>query len=310
MSFSRERAFPKASLFFLLAAALAVVFALASGRRVRKTADVAGGRSGATAGFAHRGDSSRAPENTLEAFRLAGEGFWLEMDAHLTADGEAVVIHDATVDRTTDGRGRVRATTLAELQRLDAGHNFIGERGGHPWRGRGVRVPALREVYRELPEAHVNVEVKTSTPGTEGEVVRVVHEAGAAGRTLIASGDHRRMVRLREEIRRAADGEPERLIPTSASAREIRVFFFASLLGLERLVPVRYAALQVPARHGPIPVVTRRFVRAAHARGVRMDVWTVNDEAGMRRLVALGVDGIMTDRPQTLRRVLGEKSRS
>src|SRR5829696_2712479 len=118
--------------------------------------------------LAHRGASSLAPENTIEAFRLAleaGAG-GLELDVHMTSDGHIVVIHDATVDRTTNGTGAVSEMTLHELRRLDAGHNFSPDGGPtRPYRGRGVRVPTLGEVLREFPGVAVNIEIKAGTPG-------------------------------------------------------------------------------------------------------------------------------------------------
>jgi glycerophosphoryl diester phosphodiesterase len=247
------------------------------------------------AGFAHRGASARAPENTLEAFALGledGAGA-LEMDVHLTRDWEVVVIHDDTVDRTTDGSGAVSGMTLEELRGLDAGYAFPA------YRGRGLRIPALREIYEAFPEAFVNVEIKERRPGAEEAVLAVVREAGAEGRTLVASARHAVVRRFREE----SGGT----VPTAASRREILAFFVLSRLGLEGLASPGYDALQIPARHRGLNVATERFFRAAHARGVRVDVWTVNDPAEMRRLLDLGADGIMSDRPSELARVLAER---
>src|SRR5215208_4358914 len=127
--------------------------------------------------LAHRGASALAPENTFEAFRLAVEdgAGGLELDVHMTRDGHIVVIHDATVDRTTNGSGAVSEMTLDELRRLDAGYNFSPDGGPtRPYRGRGIRVPTFGEVLEEFPRVAVNIEIKLGSPGIEESVLRVL----------------------------------------------------------------------------------------------------------------------------------------
>src|SRR5215213_7781257 len=254
------------------------------------------------ANFAHRGASARAPENTLEAFRLAVEAGagGLELDVHLTRDGEVVVIHDATVDRVTDGSGSLAGMTLEEVRRLDVGNCFSPDGGQtFPYRGRGVRIPTLAEVYEEFPNTCVNADIKEARPGAEKAVLRVIQDAAAEGRTLVASTDHAVLRRFR----RVSRGR----ISTGASRREIAAFYVMSKLHLEALVSPAYEALQVPVEHRGIKLVTPRFVQAAHSRGVRVDVWTINDAAEMRRLLDLGVDVIMTDSPELLESLLRDR---
>jgi glycerophosphoryl diester phosphodiesterase len=251
--------------------------------------------------LAHRGASALAPENTIEAFRLAVEAGagGLELDVHMTRDGHLVVIHDASVDRTTNGTGAVSEMTLEELRRLDAGHNFSPDGGPtRPYRGRGVRVPTLGEVLREFPGVAVNIEIKAGTPGIEEKVLGVLREANALGRALVVSTPHD----IVKRFRKVSGGH----VSTGASRWEIGLFYISSRFRLERLVRPAYDALQVPLRHRGLPVVTPRFVRAAHARGVRVDAWTINQADEMRRLLDLGVDVIMTDRPGMLAEVLRE----
>jgi glycerophosphoryl diester phosphodiesterase len=249
--------------------------------------------------LAHRGASALAPENTIEAFRLAleaGAG-GLELDVHMTRDGQIVVIHDATVDRTTNGSGAVAEMTRDELRGLDAGHNFSPDGGpSRPYRGRGVRVPTLGQVLEEFPGVAVNIEIKAGTPGIEETVLGVLREANALGRALVVSTPHD----IVKRFRKASAGN----VSTGATRLEIGVFYISSRLRLERLVRPAYDALQVPLRHRGIPVVIPRFVRAAHARGVRVDAWTINQADEMSRLLDLGVDVIITDRPDTLAEVL------
>jgi glycerophosphoryl diester phosphodiesterase len=249
--------------------------------------------------LAHRGASALAPENTIEAFRLAVEAGagGLELDVHMTRDGHIVVIHDATVDRTTSGTGAVSEMTLDELRRLDAGHNFSPDGGPtRPYRGRGVRVPTLGEVLREFPGVAVNIDIKAGTSGIEETVFGVLREANALRRAIVVSTPHATVKRFRK----VSGGH----VSTGGSKWEIGLFYVLSRLRLERLVRPAYDALQVPLRHRGILVVTPRFVRAAHARGVRVDAWTINQADEMRRLLDLGVDVIMTDRPDTLAEVL------
>ena len=278
--------------YTLVGLALIVVLRLRSGRRLAP-----GG--GWPINLAHRGASKMAPENTMEAFRLgieAGAG-GLELDVHLTRDGRVVVIHDPTVDRTTGGTGAVAEMTLDELRALDAGHRFNPDDGADfPYRGRNVRVPTLAEVLRVFPGVVVNIDMKADRPAIEASVLRVLREAGAGGRALVVSSRYSAVRRFRK----ISGGS----ISTGASRLEIGVFYLFSRLRLEWLLRPAYDALQVPPTHRGIPLVTRRFIDAAHARGVRVDAWTISGVDEMHRLLDLGVDVIITDRPDTLAEVL------
>ena len=260
-------------------------------------------RGGWPANLAHRGASAFAPENTIEAFRLAVEmgAGGLELDVHLTRDGHAVVIHDPTLERTTDGAGAVARMTLGELRERDAGYNFSPDGDEtFPYRGLKVSIPTLAEVLLTFPGVAVNIDMKADRPGIEAAVLEVLREAGAEGRALVVSS------------RRGAVGRFRRLsggrVSTGASRWETGVFFAFSRLYLEWLLVPAYDALQVPLSHRGIPLVTRRFVKAAHARGVRVDAWTINEPDEMRRLLDLGVDVIMTDRPETLASILQRRA--
>src|SRR5918993_335443 len=273
-------------------------FVLLSLRRERQS--VAG--RGWPVNLAHRGASAHAPENTMEAFRLAVEtgAGGLELDVHLSRDGYIVVIHDPTLDRTTDGTGAVARMTLDELRGLDAGYNFSPDGGEMlPYRGLNLCIPTLAEVWREFPGVAVNIDMKADLPGIEGAVLNVRREADAEGGPLVVSS-RRSAVR---RFRRISGGR----ISTGASRWETGVFLALCRLYLERLLVPAYDALQVPLTHRGIPLVNRRFVEAAHGRNVRVDAWTINEAGEMRRLLDLGVDAIMTDRPETLAGVLRER---
>jgi glycerophosphoryl diester phosphodiesterase len=248
--------------------------------------------------FAHRGGGALWPENTLVAFRAAIElGFrYIETDVHLTKDGEIVVFHDHRLERTTNGTGFVRDHTLAELQRLDAAHRFTRDGKSFPWRGKQVLIPTLREALALDPGVRFNIELKERGSGLPAAFWKLIEREAATDRVLVAAFDDA----LVRELRKLSRGR----VATSAGQREVVAFWLAVRAGMSSLLPVGYDALQVPVRQGGLTVVDARFLRAARAKGVAVHVWTVDDRSEMRRLIALGVDGIMTDRPDLLLDVL------
>jgi len=237
--------------------------------------------------FAHRGASHDAPENTLAAFRLAlemgADGF--ELDVMLSADGHLVVIHDDTVDRTTDGSGPVRQKTLAALKALDAGARFGA-------RFAGERIPTLQEALDLVARsrAFVNVEIKTESlrgDGLEEKLVALIHRYGLGERLLISSFNPFALWRMR----RLAPDLPLALLYAEDQCVYLRDRWFAFLS--------HPAALNPSFR-----MATQEHVRWAKSKGYRLYVWTVDEESEMRRLIALGVDGIITNKPDLLRQVL------
>lgn len=250
--------------------------------------------------FIHRGGAAIVPEDTIPGFREGlshGDGV-IECDVHTTVDGELVVMHDAKVDRTTDGVGRISRMSIAEVGALDAGYLFSPDDGRtFPWRGRGVRVPTLAQVYAEFPTVPVNIEIKRGgLPDIEQRVADVVAAAGAQERTLVVSQSWATMRRFRKVSGGA--------VATASSLWELLGWWLLGLVQLTGLVDPAFQALQPPEKFWGLRIVSRGFVRAAHRRGLRVDVWTINEEADMRRLLGWGVDGIMTDRPDLLARVL------
>lgn len=250
--------------------------------------------------MAHRGGAALAPENTMLAFQnaLAVGADVLELDVRASRDGELVVIHDETVDRTTDGSGKVAEMTLAQLQALDAGYRYSPDNGhSFPYRGRGIKIPTLREVLAAFPEARINIEIKQTAPPIEEAVARLIEEMGAQDRVLVASFDDGVIQRFRRLM-------PE--VATGASTGEVQSFYLLQRFGLSAFYRPVANALQVPDRSGEIQLVTPRFVAAAHAQGMKVHVWTINTPDRMRQLLQIGVDGIITDRPDLLRQVLAE----
>ena len=216
-------------------------------------------------------------------------------------DGTIVVIHDAVVDRTTDGSGPVAEKTVPELQRFDAGFRFSPDGGSSfPWRAKGVKIPTLEALYQAFPDAPFNIEIKGHRAGIEEAVFRQIEAAGATERTLVVSDNRDTISRFRKVSR----GK----VATASSTVELLQYWILHLLRLGSLYDPPFQALQPPEKYkGVVPVVTRGFVRKAHDRDLRVDVWTIDDEPAMRRLLSYGVDGIMTDRPEVLAKVLGSR---
>jgi glycerophosphoryl diester phosphodiesterase len=264
--------------------------------------------------LAHRGASAEAPENTLPAFALAElQGAdALEIDVRLTADDVVVVAHDATTDRTTNGRAPIRALTLDGLRRFDAGHAFTMDGGRtFPYRGRGMVIPTLAELYAAHPTLGVNIDLKDHEPAMARAALETIHRAGAAHRTLVASFD----AGVLAEVRRLDPG-----VATGLGQAEVRRLF--SEVWLSRLLPGRTGraagqaaraagrlpatarALQIPPKWRGLPLATRREVEAAHAAGLAVHVWTIDEPRAMRRLLEAGVDGIVSNRPGLAREVV------
>lgn len=244
--------------------------------------------------FAHRGGAACWPENTLVAFQggLEAGCKWIETDVHMTRDGHVVCFHDDTLDRTTNGRGRIRDFDLAELRRFDAGYRFTPDGRSYPFRDQGIKIPTLEELAALDGSARLNLEIKQAQPPMADALWRSIEALGLHDRVLVASAD----ALLIRAFRNLARGT----VASSAGRAEIFAFWLAVRAGLSPLLSVEYDALQVPVRSGPLEVVNRRFVAAAHARGLAVHVWTVDDVAQMRMLIELGVDGIMTDQPRLL----------
>jgi len=244
--------------------------------------------------FGHRGASGEAPENTMVAFEraLAYGVPYLEMDCHATHDGEIVIHHDDTLERTTDSPRPISELRFAELERVDAGFRFTADGGRtFPFRGAGVRVPRLGEVLAAFPHARVNLEVKQAEPPIAEEVVRIVRRARAESRLLLAAEDEAVLAKVRALDPGTALG---------SSLVDVVEFVRAGAEGrLDSFAP-RGHALQVPTHALGRPLVTADFLRAAHARGLEVHVWTINEPDEMRRLLALGVDGVMSDFPDRL----------
>jgi glycerophosphoryl diester phosphodiesterase len=250
--------------------------------------------------FAHRGGALLAPENTLAAFRNgAGLGAdALELDVRLTADAELVVFHDETLERTTDGSGVVRDHTLEELRRLDAGYRFTTDGGQtFPYRDKGVGISTLAEIYADFPDHIINVDIKDPDPLAAERLVEVITQSDATERTIVASF-HDRILR---DFRRLA---PD--VATAAGANETRTFFLFNLAHLWRFHRPLGDVYQIPTTYGNFKLAAPRFIESANLLNQAVQFWTIDDPAEMRRLLEMGANGIMTDRPDLAAEVFRE----
>lgn len=251
---------------------------------------------------AHRGDSAHFPENTLEAFLSAyrmGVDV-IETDVHLSKDGFLVIWHDETLDRNTNGTGRIEDHTLEELKSYDAGFTFTTDGGAtFPFRGKGVELCTLDEALKACPAQRFNVDLKTKGEPIVDAFIKVLNQNQAKKRVLGASFHLMNLKLLRKK-------EPR--ITTSITTVEVLRYLLMHRTGAlpKRLHKSRQIIFQVPPRQGRITVITPAFVKAMHKRNAIIQVWTINDKAEMERLYRMGVDSVMTDRPALAMEVVKE----
>jgi glycerophosphoryl diester phosphodiesterase len=249
--------------------------------------------------IAHRGGMACWPENTVFAFSQADAlGVdALEMDVHRTRDGELVVSHDPAIERCTNGKGAIEHLTLAEVQSADAGYWFTPDEGEtFPFRGKGIRIPTMREVFERFGHLRYIIDAKPPRPEVALQLAALARECGVTEKVCLASF-HRENV---EAIRRA---HPD--IATSASEPEVQVFWAAQFLGLDGYYQNTAQALQVPPVQYGVPFLNERFIQAAHENNMHVHVWTINELDEMRRLLRMGVDGILSDYPRRLLEAMG-----
>jgi len=238
--------------------------------------------------IAHRGGSALRPENTLLAFdhavSLGVDG--LECDVQLSRDGEVVVMHDPTVQRTTDGAGAVKDLSADELARLDAAAQFGADRQW-PYRGQGIGVPTLRTLlsrYRELPFV---VEIKSDLPAAADRALEVIREADAEDRVIVASFSHA----VVSHVRRVAPH-----IPTSGSRVEVQAALVRSWFWMKPRL-TGYQLLQVPFRFRGRQVLTHRYVRSVRRAGIPVHSWIIDRPEDLQAMIDWGVTGLISDRP-------------
>lgn len=280
--------------------------------------------------FAHQGGEALAPSNTMSAFTRAAEldSDVLDADLHLTADGIPVLIHDTTVDRTSNGAGAVADLTLAELRTLDFGYNFdpadyrpdIGPGSGadsdidpdgdeetaslspnlaadntYPFRNRGVRIVTVEELFTEFDDMRFNIEIKQTDPSAAGIFCDLIRRFDNQDNIIVSSFGQDNMDAFRSAC-------PE--VATAATEGEVRTFYILHRLGLTGLVggfgPPPYQSLQVPEYTGDILILSDDFVAAARELNLAVIPWTIDTTADLERIIALDVDGVNTNHPDRL----------
>jgi len=253
--------------------------------------------------IAHQGGDGIWPGDTMYAFEKAVEigADVLEMDAHITKDNQIVLMHDETIDDTTDGTGLIEDLTLAELKQLDAAYKWSNDDGKtFPYRGQGIQVTALDEVFQKFPQMRYVIEIKLTENPIHKPLCDLIRQYNMQDKVMIASFHDVAMQNFRERC-------PE--VATSASRTEVRNFVLLGKVFLSGFLAPRYQSIQPPydpAESMNIPIMTERFIREAHAKNIKVEPWTVDDPELMKQYIEWGVDGIITDRPDLMIEVLGE----
>jgi glycerophosphoryl diester phosphodiesterase len=240
----------------------------------------------------HRGNAAHAPENTLESFRQAAAlGVdAIEFDVHLTGDGVVVVIHDPTLDRTTNGSGRVDRMAAAEVQQADAGARYTPDRGGTwPYRGKGITVPTLDGVLAAFPTTPLLIEVKAVA--ASHHVRDRIEAHGAEERCIVAAFDKEALVPFRGSR-----------IATGASRRDTARLLPNALLRLPSPA-ADFDVMCMPPRYRGLPLPVSGYARVLKARGVPVHVWTIDDPAEAVWLWRKGVCGIISSDPHAMLQV-------
>lgn len=250
--------------------------------------------------FGHRGTAGDRPENTLPSFdkALADGADVLETDLHITKDGHIVLMHDENLARCTNGSGDIKDHTLAELKQLDAAYNFSTDGGQtFPYRGQGITIPTLEEVFDRYPGVRFNMDLKSPDPALGRKVADLLKSRGRDGITIIGSFDH-----VTIEAFRKYSKELGMDVLTCASNVEIGAVVFSNKTRLGRTV-----ALETPVKKSRVTILSEAFVKAAHAQGHVVVPWTINDPQEMKKLLDMGVDGIITDFPKRAAEIIRQR---
>jgi glycerophosphoryl diester phosphodiesterase len=253
--------------------------------------------------IAHQGGDGIWPGDTLYAFENAVEigADILEMDAHITKEGQIVMMHDETVDGTTDGTGLIHDLTMAELKQLDAAYRWTNDDGKtYPYRGQGIQVPSLEEIFQKFPQMRYVIEIKLTENPIDRPLCDLIRQHNMQDKVMIASFHDEAMQNFRETC-------PE--VATSASRTEVRNFVLLGKIFLSGFLAPHYQSIQPPfdpKESMNIPIMTERFIREAHAKNIKVEPWTVDDPELMKQYIEWGVDGIITDRPDLMIEVLME----
>jgi glycerophosphoryl diester phosphodiesterase len=242
--------------------------------------------------IAHQGGKGQWPAETIYAFEQAVNlgADVLEFDIHSTRDGHLVLMHNNTVDETTNGTGRINRLLLSDLKKLDAGYRWTANSGKtFPYRAKNIRVATLQEVLERFPDKRMNIEIKQSQPSIVAPLCALIEKHNMSDKVLVASFSNEDLKQFRVKCPKVA---------TSASPDELLKFQFGNNSFVNGVS--RPDCLQVKDRIKAIQIITRESVATAHRLNLPIHAWTVNDIDGMKRMIALEVDGIITDYPGPL----------
>ena len=255
--------------------------------------------------IAHRGGRALWPENTIIAFdgALHMEVDAFELDVNLTRDEQLVVLHDSTIDRTSDGSGRVLDYSYEELQAFNFGYHFKDLEGHYSYREQMVPLSTLEDLFIRYPDIPMIIEIKN-----EGKAGKKAVEIAMELLERHQKTDHCLLASFHDEVLDFCRAQKGHLIFTSTASGESRRFVLRTKTGLGLFYKPRGLAAQLPLSSGKVQLAKKRLVRAAHRRKMAIHYWTVNDPADMQNLIALEVDGIITDRPDLMMEILNEKA--
>ena len=264
----------------------------------------------------HRGAPQEFPENSIESYKRAVEIFphiLLETDIRVTRDGRFILFHDDILDHHTDGKGPVKNHILEEIKKMDAGYNISFDGGKtYPFRGKGYRLALLKDALSLFNDTLFSIDLKDESFDTALEAIELIKRCNAFDRVIIGSFHSKIIKGLRDKYP---------ALVTSFSMTEVAKFLMLQKLGLSRFYRKKDKALFIPEYswlHGSelnkekwfqgIHIVTQRFIKAAHRKGIPVFIWTINDSLNMKRLIDWGVNGIITDFPDKLKIVMESKS--
>lgn len=255
--------------------------------------------------IAHQGGEHLAPSNTMASFSVAEElnVDVLEFDIHITKDGHLVTIHDDTVDRTTNGSGRVADLNLAEIQKLDAGYYFKDLNGDYSYRDKGVYIPTVEEVFQTFGNRRMVIEIKATNPPERYDEIaeklwKLLVKYNLEEQVNIVSFDQK----LVDTFQTYAKGKT----PLAGGKQEVLKFVLAHKLFARNLYNPSVDAIQIPMSESIFDLTDKKIIKGAHRRGMEVHYWTINDKDTMRFLIEAGADGIMTDHPDLMVELLDE----
>lgn len=256
--------------------------------------------------IAHQGGELLAPSNTMASFKNAADMGVdvLETDIHITKDGHLVTIHDPSVNRTTNGKGYVADLTLAELQTLDAGYHFKDLNGNYSFRGKGVYIPTVEEMFQTFNDMKIEIEIKDDNPPDRIEEIAsklwtLIEKYQMEEKIIIGSFD--------QKILQAFEKHAKGRVAISAGRQEVKSFVVFHKFFLRNLYVPKVDAFQIPVEDSGFDLTDSKLIDGAHRLGMEIHYWTIDDPKTMEKLIDSGADGILTNRPDLLLKLLEEK---